>query len=62
MHHAFANPAESEARTLLICTPAGFERYFARMAAERQGVDAPAWALQPIPEVTTVGPRIGEEG
>lgn len=34
--------------------PAGFERYFARMAA-----DPPAWAAQPYPETTVVGPRIG---
>jgi quercetin dioxygenase-like cupin family protein len=56
--HTFANLSCAEARTLIICTPAGFERYFARMAAERRGTDPPEWALQPIPEVTTVGPRI----
>jgi hypothetical protein len=33
---------------LIVCTPAGFERYFARMAAERQGVEPPEWALHPI--------------
>ena len=41
-------------------TPAGFERYFARLAAERQGVEPPEWALQPVPEVTTLGPPIVE--
>lgn len=56
--HTFANLSGSEARTLIICTPAGFERYFARMAAERRGTDPPGWALGQIPEVTTVGPRI----
>ena len=56
--HTYANLSGAEARTLIICTPAGFERYFARMAAERRGTDPPEWALQPIPEVTTVGPRI----
>jgi quercetin dioxygenase-like cupin family protein len=56
--HTFANLSGAVARTLIICTPAGFERYFARMAAERRGIDPPEWALQPIPEVTTVGPRI----
>jgi len=56
--HTFANLSGADARTLIICTPAGFERYFARMAAERWGTDPPEWALQPIPEVTTVGPRI----
>ena len=39
--------------------PAGFERYFARLAAERQGVDPPDWALQPLPPVEILGPQIG---
>jgi quercetin dioxygenase-like cupin family protein len=56
--HTFANLSDAPARQLIVCTPAGFERYFARMAAERQGVDPPDWALQPIPEVTRVGPPI----
>ena len=38
---------------MLVITPAGFERYFARMADE-----PPEWALQPIPEVTRVGLQI----
>ena len=57
--HTFANHSGAEARTLIVCTPAGFERYFARMAAAQIGVDPPAWALQSLPSVTTVGPRIG---
>jgi hypothetical protein len=28
------------------------------MAAEAAGVEPPEWALQPIPEVTVVGPPI----
>ena len=56
--HTFANLSDAPARYLIVCTPAGFERYFARMAAERQGVQPPDWALQPIPEVTQVGPQI----
>jgi quercetin dioxygenase-like cupin family protein len=56
--HTFANLSDAPARQLIVCTPAGFERYFARMAAEAEGVEPPAWALQPIPEVTTVGPPI----
>jgi mannose-6-phosphate isomerase-like protein (cupin superfamily) len=56
--HTFANLGEAPARQLIVCTPAGFERYFARMAAERQGIDPPEWAMQPIPEVTHVGPPI----
>ncbi len=39
--------------------PAGFERYFARLAAERQGVDPPDWSLQPLPPVEILGPQIG---
>ena len=37
-HHTFANHSGAEARQLIVCTPAGFERYFARIAAEQQGV------------------------
>jgi mannose-6-phosphate isomerase-like protein (cupin superfamily) len=58
--HTYANLGTTPARQLIVCAPAGFERYFARMAAERQGADPPDWALQPIPEVTTFGPPITE--
>jgi quercetin dioxygenase-like cupin family protein len=58
--HTFANRSGAQARYLLVCTPAGFERYFARMAAEQAGEDPPEWALQDWPKVTRVGPRIGE--
>ena len=61
VHHTLANRGDEEARYLLVCTPAGFERYFDRMAAEAAGVDPPPSALEPSPEVTTVGSRIGEE-
>ena len=60
MHHTLANLSESEARYLLVCAPAGFERYFDRLAAEAAGVVPPAGALQPYPETTVVGPTIGE--
>jgi quercetin dioxygenase-like cupin family protein len=53
--HTFTNLAAEPARYLIVFTPAGFERHFARMAAERQGVDPPEWALGPIPEVTMLG-------
>ena len=46
---------------MLTCTPAGFERHWARMAAETAGVEPPPWALQPIPEVTVVGPQIAAQ-
>jgi quercetin dioxygenase-like cupin family protein len=59
--HTYANLSGAPARALLVITPAGFERYFARMAAERQGIEPPEWARQPVPEVTTVGPPIDRE-
>ena len=33
--HTLANHSDAPARYVLVCTPAGFERYFARIAAER---------------------------
>jgi quercetin dioxygenase-like cupin family protein len=56
--HALANHSDAPARYVLVCTPAGFERHWARMAAETAGVEPPQWALGPIPEVTVVGPPI----
>jgi uncharacterized cupin superfamily protein len=54
--HTLANHSDGRARYLLVCTPAGFERYFARM-----NENPPEWALQEIPfEVERVGPRIGQ--
>jgi quercetin dioxygenase-like cupin family protein len=58
--HTLANRGTMNARFLIICTPAGFEREFARRAAGRDGVEPPGWAKGPIPDVTYVGPRIGE--
>jgi mannose-6-phosphate isomerase-like protein (cupin superfamily) len=58
--HTVANLSDAPARYALVCNPAGFERYFERMAAELAGVDPPEWALQPTPQVTRVGSRIGE--
>jgi quercetin dioxygenase-like cupin family protein len=56
--HTFANLSGAPARQLIVCTPAGFERHFARMAAEREGTVPPDWAAGPIPEVVKVGPPI----
>ena len=56
--HALANHSDADARYLLVCTPAGFERHWGRLAAASQGVEPPDWALQPIPEVIVVGPQI----
>jgi quercetin dioxygenase-like cupin family protein len=59
--HSLANQSDAPARYLLVCTPAGFERHWARVAAEAAGVEPPQWALQPIPEVTIVGPQIAAQ-
>jgi mannose-6-phosphate isomerase-like protein (cupin superfamily) len=59
-HHTLANRSAAGARYLIVCTPGGFERYFARMAAERVGADPPQWALQPYAETIVVGTQIGE--
>jgi quercetin dioxygenase-like cupin family protein len=59
--HTYANLSGAPARALMVITPAGFERYFARIAAERAGVEPPDWALQEIPPVTRVGPPIEDE-
>ena len=56
--HTFANLSDAPARYVLVCTPAGFERYFARIAAEQAGVEPPEWALQPTPPVERLGPQI----
>ena len=54
--HTLANHSDAPARYVLVCTPAGFERYFARM-----NDDPPEWALQEIPfEVERIGPQIGQ--
>jgi mannose-6-phosphate isomerase-like protein (cupin superfamily) len=58
--HTVANMSARPARYMLVCTPAGFEREFARRAARSAGTEPPPWALHPVPEVTYVGPRIGE--
>lgn len=58
--HTLANHSSAPARFLIVFTPAGFEREFARRAATQTGTEPPDWALQPIPDVTRVGPQIGE--
>jgi quercetin dioxygenase-like cupin family protein len=59
--HTLANQSDLPARYVLVCTPAGFERHWARLAAETAGVEPPRWALQPIPDVTVVGPQIAAQ-
>ena len=51
--HTLANQADRDARLLVTCTPAGFERYFDRLA-EGLGGDPPEDAI-------AVGPPIGAE-
>ena len=58
--HTLANRGDRPARFLIVCTPAGFEREFARRAAAAGGVEPPSWAMQPIPKITRIGPRIGD--
>ena len=57
-NRTLANLSGRPASYLLLCTPAAFERYFARIAADQRGIEPPAWARGPIPDVTTVGPQI----
>ena len=57
-HHCFSNRGDADVRWLLVCVPAGFERYFQQMAAREAGVEPPPEALEPWPEVTMVGPPI----
>ena len=61
LRHTLANRSGAPASYLLVCTPAGFERSFARRRAEQEGIEPPGWALEPVPEVVVVGPRLGEE-
>jgi quercetin dioxygenase-like cupin family protein len=60
--HALANHSDADARYLLVCTPAGFERHWGRIAAASQDLEPPDWALQPIPEVIVIGPQIVRDG
>src|SRR5829696_7519139 len=39
--HTYANLSGKNARALIVCTPAGFERYFDRIAARIAGTDPP---------------------
>jgi uncharacterized RmlC-like cupin family protein len=57
--HTYANLSGAPARALLVITPAGFERYFDRIAAEITGIDPPPEARKPIPDVVTTGPPLG---
>ena len=56
--HTYANLSVAPARALIVITPAGFERYFDRIAARFSGTEPPPEAAKPIPEVVTVGPPL----
>jgi quercetin dioxygenase-like cupin family protein len=60
--HTLANLTPAPARYLLVITPAGFERYFDRIAADAAGEEPPGGALGPVPETIVVGPPIGAAG
>jgi mannose-6-phosphate isomerase-like protein (cupin superfamily) len=47
--HTLANLSGADVSYLLVCTPGGFERYFASLAAKQNDVEPPAWALAPVP-------------
>jgi mannose-6-phosphate isomerase-like protein (cupin superfamily) len=59
-HHTLANLGDQPARYLLVCTPGGFERYFAKLAAEAAGIEPPPEVAKGYPETTVVGPPIGD--
>src|SRR5215212_5603270 len=62
MPHTFANRGDRDGRLLIVCVPAGFERYFDRVAASEAGeVAPPPEDLEAWREITVVGPQIGEE-
>jgi quercetin dioxygenase-like cupin family protein len=56
--HTLANLSDAPARYLLVITPAGFERYFDRMAAKQAGSEPPLEASKPYPETTVGGPPL----
>lgn len=56
--HAVANHGEVAARYVLVCTPAGFERYFDQRQAAITGEDPPPEAHLGYPETHIVGPVI----
>lgn len=60
--HGYANLSDAPASCLLVVTPGGFERYFDRLAAEIEGREPPPEAAKGYPEVTVVGPPVGDRG
>jgi quercetin dioxygenase-like cupin family protein len=58
--HTFANQSGADARQVIVITPGGFERYFDEIVARAAGVDPPPEVAKGWPEVTKVGPQIGD--
>lgn len=56
--HTLANHTDQPARYLLTITPAGFEAYFDRLAAQAAGIEAPPDSDPPYAETIVVGPTI----
>ena len=52
--HTFANPGDADARTLIVCTPAGFERYFEELARV-----LPAGGLPDLVRISEIAGRYG---
>ena len=59
--HTLANLGDLPARYLLTITPAGFERYFDRMAADAAGIEPPPSAQAPYPETIVIGGPIPQD-
>jgi quercetin dioxygenase-like cupin family protein len=56
--HTLANRSGRQARVLLLCLPAGLERYFERLGAQVAGLEPPA-SRGPDPETEVLGPPLG---
>jgi quercetin dioxygenase-like cupin family protein len=59
--HAFKNAGTRPGRMLLLCTPAGFEKFLAEFATELPSPDAPAVPPSPqeIEKLLEVAPKFG---
>ena len=55
--HTFAYLSGHDARVLIVCTPAAFERYFDRLAAQLAALERSP-ETGPLPETRVVGPPI----
>ena len=59
--HTFANLSGRRARALILCAPAGFERYFEWLAGQQAGVEPPHERPPAGRYTRVVGPQIGAE-